>query len=77
MTKTKTAGGMSDLARLTTFATPKAPRYFVRSVGSSDVSTIHNTWISIESAERFAVEMEDLNPGVEFEIVDLQTGDVL
>lgn len=68
MTNRKTG----TLADLVTFAKPGAPRYHVRSVGSDRAPTVHDTWVSRRDAERQIEGMEALNPGVSFEIVDLE-----
>ena len=60
------------LADLVTFAKPGAPRYHVRSVGSDVTPTVFDTWANRRDAERQITEKEALNPGVSFEIVDLQ-----
>lgn len=40
-------------------------------------SNCSNTWASYRAAERDAVAREDLNPGMVFEIVDLDSGEVV
>lgn len=66
---------LNDLKRLTAFDEISKPRYFVRSVGSTTESDRFNTWCSLGSAERYRAGMRELNPGVEFEIIDLTTGE--
>ncbi len=60
------------LADLVTFET-KAPRYHVRRVGSDVTPTAFDTWTNRADAERQITEKEALNPGVSFEIVDLES----
>jgi len=66
---------MNDLKRLITFDESREPRYFVRSVGSPIESDHFNTWRTLGDAERYRAGMRELNPGVEFEIIDLVTGE--
>lgn len=57
---------------------PKTPRYMMRRAGDvSEVSTIFNTWATVGSAKHQAKGAAELNPGVAFEVVDLQTGEVV
>lgn len=78
MNTTTKQGTMADLLAALEAANSGAPRYMVRTMGNTAAEpTFHNTFRSVASAERYAAAMADLNPGVDFEVVDLETGKIL